>query len=110
MKLITLLTLLIPFMVFVTSVSATDPKSKLHFKNMKKISLKCDVVFVGGRRTVLYHYDLPVKQRSTFESQLIKMRASSKNKIYRINECVDINKKFDDPIANRLHTKIQASS
>lgn len=80
---------------------------KYLFKKLKKISLKCDLVYVGGKKGILYHHDLPVKSKSSFESELIQMNSTSQNKIYKVNECVEISKKFKDATANDLEKKIK---
>lgn len=82
--------------------------NKNHFKNMKKITLKCDVVYVGGTRSIHYHYDLPIKLRSTFENDLLKIDNPSKGKVYRVNQCVEINNKFNDGIANSLEKELES--
>lgn len=94
-------------LIVTKTLTASPYDNKNHFKNLKKVSLKCDVLYVGGERGIHFHYDLPVNLRDTFEIDLKNIKNPSKNKIYRVNECVDINKKFTDDIANSLDKESQ---
>lgn len=83
-----------------------------HFKDLKKVSLKCYVEFIGGESSVLYHYDLPETERASFESWLLRsytnMPGISENKkIYKIHECIEIKNKFKEKIARDLEEKLK---
>ncbi|WP_076420183.1 hypothetical protein [Colwellia sp. UCD-KL20] len=89
------------FFVTISNIALSNTSdNKNHFKNLKKVSLKCDILYMGGVRDIHYHYGLPIKLRGTFEADLLNI--PSKNKIYRVNQCVEIDKKFNDEIANKL--------
>jgi hypothetical protein len=75
------------------------------FKDLKKISLKCHIELVGGKDLVITHYDLPKRDQDKFASILLKRGVSQQGKIksvYKVNECVEINKKFKDLKINQM--------
>lgn len=82
-----------------------------HFKNLKKVSLKCYVQLIGGKSTILYHYDLPERDKASFPAWLLQNYINlpginQSHKIYKVNECVELDKKFSEEIANNLHEKL----
>jgi len=83
-----------------------------HFKDLKKVSLKCYVEFIGGKNAILYHYDLPKNDRTSFENWLLESYTdvpgiNKSKKIYKVNECVEIKNKFKDRIAISLEEKLK---
>lgn len=81
-----------------------------HFKDLKKVSLKCYIELVGGKTMIIQHYDLPIRDRSTFESELLKNGISQGRKtlnIYKVRECAESDEKFKDLIAERLYEEFK---
>lgn len=109
MKLFRNLGLLLCMFTFSYSALANNTGQVKHFKNLKKVSLKCYVQLIGGKSTILYHYDLPEKLRQSFTRNLPQSNyfSNKQKKIYKVNECVELDEKFSEEIANSLHTKLK---
>jgi hypothetical protein len=70
------------------------------------------VEFIGGNNTILYHYDLPKNDRAYFANWLLENYTkipgvSETKKIYKVNECVEIENKFKDKIARNLEENLK---
>ena len=86
-------------------VMAKDKGVDVNFKDLKKVSLKCYIELVGGKNIIIRHHNLPERDRHTFESKLLQNGIEQGNKtypIYKVKECVELDKKFTDSLAERL--------
>jgi len=95
------------FSPFILANKSTEIKT---FKMLKKVSLKCHVELVGGKSTVLYHHDLPVKARKSFKEMLLKQYANapSAKKIYKVHQCIELKKNFKNRAIHRLDKTTQS--
>jgi len=96
-----LISLLVLF-TFSNVLFANSTGEKYKHKERKTISLKCDVLYIGGKVGIHYHHGVSVKDKSSFKSKLLRMKLPSKKKIYKVNECVGIDEKFKNTSANNL--------
>lgn len=91
--------------LFSSGVSANKLAEGKHFRDLEKESVKCSVVLVGGKTTVLRYYNIPVRDKRKLKSD-IKARGVNAGKkhysIHKINECVNINKKFKGAISQKV--------
>ena len=103
------------FIILATTISTSAMANKSvvvkHFKDLKKVSLKCHVQLNDGKSDVITHYNLPIKDRSLFESQLLNKNISPNNKdkiIYKVTECVELGETFSDSEVEKAYnsTKI----
>ncbi|WP_426360008.1 hypothetical protein ACPUVO_07310 [Pseudocolwellia sp. HL-MZ19] len=94
--------LLIVVLTFSNVAYSNSSTKNQNSEEMERVSLKCDVIYVGGNRSIYYHHYLPKAQNNSFESDLMLRNKDSANKIYKINECVETDNKFTDPSANEL--------
>ncbi len=96
--------------LFISNIAFANQTVQVkHFKDLKKISLKCYVELIGGRKIVIQHHNLPEKSRNKFEERLItKGISGGKNsrKIYKVIECTKLNHKFKDSIAENLYEEM----
>jgi len=103
-----ILVFLLSFSVF---ASANKSSEKLYIKASNTISLKCHVELVGGKNTILYHYNIPQSNRASFKDNLIKgnmhKTLDKPIKIYKVHECIEISHSFKDTMTNLLDKKMK---
>lgn len=95
-----------------TYAAANKSVEVKHFKDLEKISLKCYVELMGGTKTVVKHFNLPKRDRDSFESKLLSREVSQgrkTRKVYKVIECAELGKKFKDSIAQNLYKKINVN-
>ncbi len=86
-------------------VSANKLAEDKHFRDLEKQSVKCSVVLVGGKSTILRYYNLPTRDRNMLESEVKAKGVSAGNKhyaIHKVKECINLNKDFKDAISRQL--------
>ena len=102
------------FMILTAAISTSAAANKSvvvkHFKDLKKVSLKCHVQLNNGKSDVITHYNLPIKDKSLFESQLLNKNISPNNKakiIYKVTECVELGETFSDSKVEKAYNEAQ---
>jgi len=97
------------FFAITSTMSIADESVDVkHFKDLKKVSLKCHVELLGGQTSIIRHYNLPVRDREFFEKKLLQKGITSGGKtqsIFKVKQCVQIDKKFKDPLINAMDEK-----